>query len=146
MPNRRKYKGKTPLHLREFIYTYDEAMAVAGMCRRTFYLYLVREKVSLPTTKAFIANWVRRHGYPRKRCKGNTITLLSEQRIRAIRDMKKQGFSTRKIAPILGIGQARVQELAHKPLPCEEYEREERKRMANRISFSRQRTDSLRRS
>lgn len=113
--SKKKYKGKIPLHLRELLYTTTEALAVSGMSRRTFFNYLHHEPIPLPTSKAFVFNWSRRRGFPRRR----VISVLSDQRIRTIRDMQKAGMSTRKIAPILGICQQRVVQLSHAKLLSE---------------------------
>ena len=99
-----KFKTKIPFHEREIIYTLKEARRTSGMCEHTFFKYRNEESFTVPTSKAFVTNWVRRLGFPRIPIpygRDNTHRVKDAQRLRregmsaqAIADLFKLHFTT----------------------------------------------------
>lgn len=94
-----RVKKRRPFHERELIFTVSEIARTLLVTPQSVYRYkrAFPDFPKLPTSKAGVSHWARRHGIPLKRG-----PLPSEIR-RVVVGMREQGRTFRQIGKILGI-------------------------------------------
>ncbi len=95
----RRAKKRRPFHARELIYTMSEIAKTLQLSEMSVYRYRrdFPDFPKLPTSKAGVSHWARRHGIPMKRG-----PLPSEIRRIVVR-MREEGKTFRQIGQVLGI-------------------------------------------